>query len=474
MAILTPYKVNSYRRLCDICGRPRQIEEIRFSEGVAICSLHPGFRTAAQLNRINARTRPIRILPVPQPKPLAPIDTWTAEESQIFNFVLQTAPFDTVDVTASAGAVTGLKSYESYGWALVYLTAILTENKRPLAWLNAARTKAIALGNELLTLQNPTTIVSSISGGFNRQKLIGGGSAHYALDNAIACAALCRLYTATGDPLFLGGARNAAHFLATLHAVNWWSGSNVYYGALPQARVGAAIVTNYYPSGLLGLWALSLVQGLLGDITVGQANALGGVVPARPISEIIAAIRAFWLPFTTIPGEYFAAGISWFNVRPPSDGWATALFSLSEVDGVSGQVSALWDHLMSYTSGPGIPEPYDPSLALATVLNASTVKNDSSFYDWGTAGLLAKITAARNRAAVKRVKDVLAEPRARYATPHSPAGAETLYLGPLGISTLAFAPVTSGTSTRVQSVVRAAKAGLIYRQQPQGFTGRGH
>jgi hypothetical protein len=478
VSILRPYKVNSYRRICDICARPRQIEDIRFAVGVAICTLHPQFRTAQQLNRINARVRPTRILPVPQPKPFAPVDTWTAEESQILNFVTATAPYDTVTVTSNAGAIVGARSYQAYGWAIVYLTSLLAENKRPAAWLTAVRAKAIALGAEVMTFQNAVTTNSSVSGGFRRNALnVGDPNAYYSADNALLCAALCRLYAATGNPSFLGGARGAAHFLANLHATNLWvTGSQPYLGAFPEKRQGTAITADYYPTGLLGLWALTLLQALLGDVTIGQTTtALGSFSspPAKPISEILAALRAFWGPVTTITGEFFSGGI-WINTSPPSDEWATALFALAEVDGISAQVATLWDYLMTFTSAPNIAGTYDPSLALTTVFDTVALRNDSGFYDWGAAGLMAKTCASRNRAAVKRVKDVLAEPRARYVEPHAPRGSELLYLGPLGYSTLAFAPVTSGTTTRQQSVVRASKAGLIYRQQPQGWIGQGH
>lgn len=478
MAILSPYKVGSYRRLCDICGRPRQIEDIRFSDNVAICSIHPQYRTAQQLNRINALVRPPRILPVPQPKPFAPVDTWTAEEGQIFNFVTATAPYDVVDVTTNAGAIVGGRSYQSYGWAIVYLTGLLAENKRPAAWLTAARTKAIALGVEVMTFQNAVTTNSSVSGGFRRNALnVSDPNAYYSADNALLCAALCRLYTATGDPRFLGGARGAAHFLVNLQATNLWIvGGRPYVGALPEKRQGTSITADYYPTGLLGLWAFSLLQGLLGDVTIGQATtALGSfsAAPAKLISEAIAGIRLFWDAVTSIAGEYYSAG-AWVNTSPPSNEWATALFALAEVDGISTQVATFWDYLMTYASAASIAGTYDPSLALATAFDTTTLKNDSGFYDWGAAGLMAKICTSRNRAAIRRAKDVLAEPRARYDEPHRPRGSETLFLGPLGYSTLAFAPVTSGTTTRQQSAVRASKTGLLYRQLPQGFIGRGH
>lgn len=479
MAILSPYKVGSYRRLCDICGRPRQIEDIRFADNVAICSIHPQYRTAQQLNRINALVRPPRILPVPQPKPFAPVDTWTAEEGQIFNFVTATAPYDVVDVTTNAGAIVGGRSYQSYGWAIVYLTALLAENKRPAAWLTAARTKAIALGVEVMTFQNAVTTNSSVSGGFRRNNLnISDPSAYFAADNALLCAALCRLYTVTGNPTFLGGARGAGHFLVNLQATNLWvaGGGGAYIGALPEKRQGSSISNDYYPSGLLGLWAFTLLQGALGDVTIGATTNAGGSFsspPGKLISEAIAGLRLFWDPVTTITGEYYSGG-AWINTSPPSNEWATALFALSEVDGVSAQVATLWDYLMTYTSAASVAGTYDPTLALSTTFDTTTLKNDSGFYDWGAAGLMAKICTSRNRAAIRRAKDVLAEPRARYDEPHRPRGSETLYLGPLGYSTLEFDPVTSGTTTRQRSVIRASKAGLLYRQLPQGYIGRGH
>lgn len=487
MAILTPYKVNSYRRICDICGRPRQIEDIRFSENVAICKLHPEFRTAQQLNKINARVRAPRLLPVPQPKPFAPVDTWTAEEAQVFNFVTATAPFETVNVTSNAGTITGAQSIQAAGWAAIYLAALIEENKRPAAWIARARTAAATCGDYLISIQ------------FSYSDLTFGGSVHQgnaylAQDNAVACAAFCRLYQTLGTAKYLAAARRVGDFLVNLQATNLWTAPSVsprYLGALPeQYNFGAGeFSTLYHSRDVLGLWSLSLLKGLTGDVTVGCTTTDSGVFsspPAKLLSQAIADIRSFWatgvagvtgLSATTPFNRYNTAG-GWensglFGTVLDSNQWPLALFALAEVDGVSDQVAVLWDYLMSYTTSATLGGgDYDPKLAMATGVDTSTKTNSTTFYDWAASGLMARIESSRDRASLKRAKDAIGVPRARFAEA-TPRSGDYLYLGPLGRSRLDFLPYTS-TTQRLQSVIRASQAGLLYRQQPQGFLGRGH
>lgn len=481
MAILQPYKVNSYRRLCDICGRPRQIEDIRFSDNVAICSIHPQFRTAQQLNRINARERPIRILPVPQPKPFAPVDTWTAEEAQVFKFITATAPFETVDVTTNAGAITGAKSIQAAGWAAIYLAALIEENTRPAAWLTLARTVAAACGDYLISIQVAYTNLTF--GGSVHQ-----GNTYLTQDNAVACAAFCRLYQSLGTAKYLAAARRVGDFLVNVQATHLWTAPIVpppYLGALPELfDFGASDFSTLRLSrDVLGLWALSLLKGLVGDVVAGCTSTDGGVfsaAPAKLLSQSIADMRSFWTTgvggvtglSATTPFDRYDTVAGWAGTTLRSDQWPLALFALAEVDGVSAQVATLWDYLMSYGSNTALTGTYDPKLAMALTVTTATKVNASDLYDWAASGLMARIQSSRDRASLKRAKDAVGVPRARFADATSGSG-DYLYLGPLGRSTLTFLPY-SGATGRVQHVTRAAQVGLLYRQQPQGFTGRGH
>lgn len=479
--ILYPYKVGSYRRLCDICGRPRQIEDIRFQDNVAICSLHPQFRTAQQLDRINSRVRPPRMLPVPHPKPLSPIDTWTADESQVFSFVCRTAPFETVDVTANSGAIAGGKSGQAAGWAAVYLAALIAENKRPAGWITQARAAAATCGDYLISIQFAYSDLT-FGGAIHR------GNEYRASDNAIACAAFCRLYQTLGAVKYLDAAKRCADFLVNLQATNLWTAPASpppYLGGLPELfnKGAGEFSTSYFARDLLGLWALTLTKGIAGDITAGCTTTDSGVFsapPAKLLSQSIAGIRSFWTAgvggvtglSTTTPFNNYSTIVGWNGTTLTSDDWPVALFALTEVDGVSAQVGALWDYLMAFTADPALTGDYDPKLAMATTVSTTTKHNTTTFYDWAASGLMARIETARGRASLKRTKDTLAVPRPRFDE-NTPRSGDYLYLGPLGRSTLKLLPYTA-TGQRQQSVTRASQVGLLYRQQPSGFTGQGH
>lgn len=486
MSILRSYKVNSYRRICDICGRPRQIEDIRFADGVAICTIHPEFRTAQQLNRINARARPTRVLPVPNPKPLSPVDTWTVEEAQIFNFVCATSPFETVDVTSNAGAITGGRSYQAAGWAIVYLAALIEENKRPANWYALALKVAVAAGDYLVSQQEPAANDAFVGA----LKSTTTNQPYFTIDTSVACAALCRLYQITGAARYLAAAKSAAGALINFQATQLWTAPGVaptYIGALPSGfnRSAGEFFVDYKARDLLGLWALSLLQGIVGDIVVGSTTTGFGVFsapPAKLLSTAISDMRGFWASGVSgvtglsavTPFSTYTQASGWSGTVLTSDDWPVAIFALAETDGVTTQVSDLWDYLVSFGSSTSFSGTYDPTLTVATSVDTGTKKNASGFYDWAAAGLMAKTTATRSRTSIKAAKDATSVPRARFSE-NTPRSGDTLYLGPLGLSTLRYEPITSSPPlSRKRSVARASQVGLLYRQLPQGFTGRGH
>lgn len=483
MALLRPYKVASYRRICDVCGRPRQIEDIRFADNVAICSIHPTYRTAQQLNQINARVRPPRILPVPQPKPFAPVDTWTAEESQIFNFVCRVAPYDIENVTVGNGVITGAKSLPALTWALVYLTGVLVENKRPAAWQAAARSRAIALASTLIAAQTPYSDLSAFVGGFAPAALNSSAPSIYkAADTGLGIVGLARLYQATGDETYLRAAKLAAGFLITLQASDLASFDTQHAYGPPETGYdvdNGEYVTAYVPGDLVCYWGLSVLKEITGDITIGPTSA--GVAsfsrnPSRLISESMAQMRAFWANgalgingfSAATPRAQFVSTVSpgWSGTTITTSDWAAGLCALAEVEGVTTQVSDLWTFLRSLTSTS-----LDTTLAPPTQFSGSAATTTK--YDWASAGLLSPITTSLDRAKVKTIKDTISVPQPRNSGTHSTSGGY-LYLGPLGLSGSALQPVTSGSSTRERSVVRASQVGQLYREQPQGFTGRGH
>ena len=501
MAILRPYKVNSYRRICDVCGRPRQIEDIRFADNVAICKIHPQYRTAQQLNAINSRVRPIPLLPVPQPKPFAPINTYTAEEAQVFNFITKWAPIDFVTMTVGPGDpfTTPGTTAASAEWAIIYLTGLLTENKRPSAWLTVARKVALALGERILAQQavagaTATWLVGGVEQSLNYPTTQIFGAA----DAGLTCAAFCALYNLTGDKRYLTGATNAAGFVTYLQstAVNNFAPSGWNDLGPPVAfsdEVNEDFLTGYTASSsLLCVWGLSVLKAITGDIVIGPTTATAATAPfvtARLLSTAIAQIRSFWVTgYGGFNGFSAATPRQVFNNKTltwtastglTSLDWALALFALYETEGFSSQVQEIWNYLQTTTdSGHTAASAFNPKLAPPIGINGTnhTVNGTSnSLYEWAAPGLMAKIQASQDRASFTTVKETLSVPQPRYreATPRS---GDCLSLGVLGRSPFDLTARTNntGAAARIASVSRTAMGALIYRQQPQGFVGQGH
>lgn len=329
MSTLSPYRVNSYRRLCDVCGRPRQIESIRFADGVAICDIHPQYRTAQQLNKINSRLKVPRLIPVPQPKAFAPVDTLTAAEAQIFNFIIKTAPYESADITNGAGgtpygiamdAAQTAPPLVAPAEAALYLYSIIAENRRPARWISAAKTKLGALADHLMLYQNgfglhPTVKINDLFFG-SFDALATNDHTFFTDDTALGGLALLRAYQVLGDQKYLLAAQAAASFLRTLqcgHLCSLSPSSSDAAGASPYAsgfftfaakEDGSNVVRfdhSYYPSSIVGIEFLSALMAVSGDGLYGSTGSSGiaytltfTAVPQALLSTMIADARAFW------------------------------------------------------------------------------------------------------------------------------------------------------------------------------------
>jgi hypothetical protein len=267
----------------------------------------------------------------------------------------------------------------------------------------------------------------------------------------------------------------------------------------------------------------------------GGAGAIAWVTGSRSalVSTCIAEARAFWE--TPQPDATLGAAIMGLSIATPAEGfnsfptvknslpngtgswgwggsltttgttitgqgWALALSSLYEVDGASALVTSAFDWLMGFTSNPttelpattpgrmvsgyddavllaGTKGTFDPKIALTTTLTvrdatlaftAAARQNASSIYDLSTVGLLAPLYSARQQAGFTLAKDALDQPRRQ-----SMQSGRTHWLGQLGECGLSYQVFGSGAAI-IQLVARAAMAGLIYRQQPGAFLGRGN
>ncbi len=265
----------------------------------------------------------------------------------------------------------------------------------------------------------------------------------------------------------------------------------------------------FYPGDLNGLTALAKLQALAGNITVGDATAVGvfNAATASTLSAMQTEALAFWTTgvadagsttaktgmSTSTPFEFFeafrsdlAAAGTWRYADGAAQTGATVtgMNFAKGLRALGAAFAAVWTWLMTFTtnaayqSAAGVTAralaaaetgDYDPTLALATVLTVKGAsQNGSSKYEWATMGLL----AAFNAAGLKAAKDAIAVPRVRYDEP-TPRRAETDYVGVRGRSGLSFqvsfTETVNAASRRVRDVVSAAMLMGAYRQAPQTF-----
>ncbi len=505
-----------YWRTCDLCGRPRTRAQIQVRDNIAICYIHPGFRTARELDKLVAKRKPVTIKPVKGQKPFAYAPTYAVEEAQILDLVCSVAPRETRNVISDgAGGVIGDPSYQAAGWSIVYLLAMYSEGRRPAAWRTQALAKAKTLGDFLIAQQygngiSPTLTKSNFLrfGGLDQFQLSDtAADTMKAADQGVAAVAFARLFQVTAAEKWRDAAKKVANFIVNLQALNLLTSSPTgsFYGPPSHSLAGDNTFDyQFYPDDLVCLWGLTLVLSIAGDGTYGADTTISGfytAAPQRLMSTAIAQIRAFWLTgaldtstgtvitglsSTTPQDRYDATGGAWHRIAfafITTANWAVALRSLFEVEGTSAQVAECWDYLVSFTSSPTFETPtgtstkvlltgrtgtYDPTIAPAQFLDVTTTKNVADIYEFGAAGLMAPIQATRGPAGLSLMKETLGTVRPRYFE-GSPRDSRTDYLGRLGRSGLSFQP-WSDISQRRESVTRAAQVGLAYRQQ-QTFMG---
>lgn len=292
----------------------------------------------------------------------------------------------------------------------------------------------------------------------------------------------------------------------------------------------------YTPQTIRSAEFLTIYQSILGDETIGSPMVTATFNASREIkvSRSISDCRAFWeraIPdvlagtsiqgfTTTTPrdgfdsypsdkGPPFSAGQgSWFFQNAYLTGtlitslsWADGLRAYYAMDGASAFVTGIFDWLMSFTSDSsfelpdtptnrmsgysdtvkwaGLKGEYAPTFALSTLLRvretttlATAARNGSSVYDLAAMGALAALYSSRQSAAFASMKAALGDPR-----PRSRGGlfdGYYIWLALLGKCGLSLQPYSDTSLNRTSTVYQAAQAGLIYRQAPKDFTGRGH
>jgi hypothetical protein len=491
----TDYVFDKFARTCDVCGTPRAARELQLRDGIAICISHPGYRTAKEIDKLNAQRRiPIPILPK-YTRPLTPIPTWEVEEGRLFDMATNVAPFETFDTTSDGQpGVSGARSVAAAGWATVYLYALVTEGKRPAAWLARARTQIATLGDYLLTQQQ--TAASTVRrGGFGFP-----GGLYTATDAGVGCLALALAYQINGASKYLTGAQAACDFIVNLQAGDLYSfGSTptpVLYGP-PTATYNDSAHTYdkvYTPAGLVCAWAMTVVKGIAGDGTYGGPGTVGGIylsAPARLLSVAIAQQLTFWQNGVVETGGTVAVnGLSGTTPRNSFSGatgtwdaattivtspWAVGIRSLYEATGTKA-ASAL-AFLAALTANPANATPagqparvrltnttgaFSAATAPPTAFTRTGTDDTGALYDYASAGLLAPFVALSS---LEATKEAIGMPRVRTAE-GSPRDGRSQYLGRLGMSGYSFQPWAPDGTHRQESVTRACQTGLLYRVNP--------
>lgn len=340
------------------------------------------------------------------------------------------------------------------------------------------------------------------------------------LDGARAAIWFCRTMQCGGKQAALFSSTDAAGTLRS----QWGAGAQ-------KMLVNSSSVPfmDHYLTGL----ELSIVEfyqaflTAIGDETIGSSFTSGSTFSLSRASLVSAAITeamTFWTAGafgveqgTTVCGLSPVTPFDAFNSYPTTKGinpngtgswrylnattaaagttiyflsWSMGIRALRAVEGDTARVTGLFDYLMTFGSNStfelpaaysdktlyvGVKGTYDPKTALdlfPQVKGTGAPRNSFGVYSFATTGLLAAMYSARQQASFKAMKDSLNEPRPK--TVQGERDGVRYYVGAMGRAGMSFQPYgDSNTLSRFKLVSEAAMTGLVYRQAPTAFMGRG-
>jgi hypothetical protein len=409
------------KRTCDICGATREMKAnvFRSVAGRYVCNWHPHYIPSETLDKLPMQTFKVR--PIKGAKPFAPRDTYETAEREIFDFVTNNYTADYVDITNGAGVAVNTtnngRGVRGAGWAGIYLYELISEAKRPVAWVNQAKTKLKEIADWLLTRMVGGPHKAGYTsgdvqwGGFDRQDASGPDGEYMPRDSGAAGLALLRAYQVHGTSSYLEGARACAWFIRgaqcgdkmTIRFSSSDSGgtARIHHGMWPTlwsvAGGGTSLQSTHYyePGCLIALEFLQAFKDVVGDETIGSSDIAGFFNSSRAalVSTAIAEAKTFWTtgPFdatraavtnglsSTTPFEafnsypaatkvYFTGTGSW-EYQDGSQAAGTRLIALEWAIGLRGlraagaDVTALFDWLMGFSSNATheLPADDDPS-----------------------------------------------------------------------------------------------------------------
>lgn len=504
------YVPRDFRRTCDQCGNLHNRSELHRKGPWIYCSDcdEPGDRIREELDAAIARQRPFRILPVPNAKPISdgPYD-WIAEEAQIFDFILATAPSRNIG---------GAFSPSACAWAICYLCDIVTQNMRPPSWISSARTKAQSLYTILVALQYGAPLGPAATtqdpryGGFNES------GAQLASTTIAAGLAFVKAYSVLGQQDALPAANRCATWirhaqcgdlqLTTFHTV-YPSGGSAYHvgGVASNVAISSPVQSGVYNLAdvyaavfLVALGGVGGTSATYGDSTsTAYFSAATSATLATMVSEIIAFAEVGPKDSahsdantpglsTTAPKSTYSA---YTSISTGTGSWGSpslvtgsaiamataACFAASSTDAT---VTAVLSWLNAFTANPANATPttnapqqtlsaltgtYDPKVAPAAGLTAAAPFTETSGteYDLAALGLLAPALAATNATQLRNARATLS-PGQRFST----FDLGFRYLGPIGRAGLSLQPNSATAGIYTPDVIFASQFGAVYRVAP--------
>lgn len=509
------FKRGDYKRACDICGHPWKRSQLRpIGQGRLACPDDYQGLTAEQISRYNASVPPLTVRAHKNVRFATDTGVYQLDEALIFNAVCTFAR--TARTVGPTGALINAVNPESAGHAACYLAGIIDEGTRPVSWINRAKVALDSLCTYLAAQQygDPTGPAINTP---TTDALYGGivtGTTFNVKDTALAGEAFLASFRFTGQQQYLQRADRCATYLRhqqrmDLSTVRFTSTAPLgtgrrYLGGWPVSTTTAKIGNlGFFVESAFCLRFLALIRAIRGgSATYGEVTPGADFASSTlgTLDQMIAEAKAFYYTGVIPAGgsvavsgfsSTTAAGFfsSFLSSATSGDGlwhgfpgaqitgshFALALYGAFTVDGLTDLISGIYGYLMSATSNPsfqtaagaspktvaaGLTGNYDPTIALASVLNVTPPQNGSSTYDFSTAGPLAALRVASGLD-VRGLKEALARPRRQFADSQPHQG---LYfaLGPIGASGLSFQiPGTTNVD-----LIAAAKLGLAYRFAP--------
>ena len=472
-----------YPRVCDVCGHRfmfsalTPIGELRFA-----CAEDAQGLTANQISKFNARVKPIIVRPRKWAKDYVQTPIYQFSEAAIFNFIAEVAP---------AGERDGATHALSAAWAAIYMADIVIQEKRPMNWDRTARDVIERCLAVLLPLQL-TEGGKAWRGGLTTDDL--------STDTTLTVAAgvaFVKAYLVTDEPSYLAAAEEAATHVRSVQCSDLrdvapvtYPGSSAPYrpGGLATAVAiddDGALTGHYYLRDVYALVLLDALRDIRGeDYQYGSTLTSGfSASPVASIATMIEELAAFATDGVLVSGSsVLVSGLSTTAPRvqynasqgggsaewvTDDDGYPVRDFALSlaglnaAASPIASAATAFMAFLASLSSVDG---DFDPALCPPTVIDtfdAGFSEGEASLYDWASLGLLSPILS-QTPATFKTSKDALSTAR-RFNS----VDVTAKFVGVDGLSTFEPRPITPATSgTYDTSVVRAARAGLAYRQDP--------